>query len=496
MSLRTAVFKGGSQLVLGQVVSQVFSFARNVIIARVISPADFGIAATFAMTLSLMEMISNVASEMLLVQSPDGDSRDLEGTAHVLRVARGLFNACILFLIAGVMARLFGVPQARWAFRCLAIFPFLSGLAHLDVYRVQREMRFMPSIWVTAGSNALATVIAIPLALRVKDYSVMLWVLVLQAMFSTIISHIAADRRYEWAWNKKHAKAIFKFGWPLLVNGLLMYGIFEGDRLVIGSANRLFASSHFTLSDLGVYSVAFALTMAPSMLAANVGTSLFLPVLSQAQQNPEKFDERYLFASQVMSLFAVAIAIPFILSGGWVVKLLYGGKYVAAEGFIGWLAVMWGIRVFRAAPTVAAISKGDTQNAMFSNVVRSLALIGMLVVAALGARLVWIPLCGVAGEALALVVTIWRLRHRDFVSITICLRAVVPFAVGVIIAEIVATQGIAKSDPLFTFPASIVIICASAGIMAVLFPNLLHEFISLIRKPAKQSVIDKVPLLQ
>lgn len=480
---------------LGQVASQVFSFARNLIIARVISPADFGIAATFAMTLSLMEMISNVASEMLLVQSPDGDSPEMEGTAHLLRVGRGVINASILFAIADPMSRLFGVPQARWAFQCLAIFPFASGFTHLDIYRVQREMRFMPSIWVTAGSNVLATLIAIPLALRFKDYSVMLWVLVLQATFSAVISHMVADRRYAWAWNKVYAASIFKFGWPLLVNGLLMYGIFEGDRLVIGSANRLFPRSHFTLTDLGIYSVAFGLTMAPSLLAANVGTSLFLPVLSQAQHNPEKFDERYLFTSQVMCLFAVAITTPFILCGGWVVGLLYGGKYAAAEGFIGWLAVMWGIRIFRAAPTIAAISKGDTQNAMFSNVVRSLALIGMLVVAALGASLTWIPLCGVAGEALALILTIWRLKHRNGVPVNICLRSFVPFTASVLIALFAASQGISKLGPRFTVPASLLIVAASVGLMSVLFPSLYHDVKALVRNGENLPAIDEVPVL-
>jgi O-antigen/teichoic acid export membrane protein len=258
----------------------------------------------------------------------------------------------------------------------------------------------------------------------------------------------------------------------------------------------LFPRSRFTLTDLGVYSVAFSLTMAPSILAANVATSLFLPVLSQAQQDPPKFNKRYLSASQVMSLFALTIAIPFILCGGWVVNLLYGAKYAAASGFIGWLAVMWGIRVFRAAPTVAAISKGDTQNAMFSNVVRSFALVGMLVVAFLGAGLVWIPLCGVAGEALALVSTIWRLNHRNRVSITICLRSLVPFAVGVIVAEVLVAEGIAKSDPLLTLPLSAMIIAASAAIMAALFPDLYREFMSLIREPARQAATAKLPVLQ
>ena len=69
MSLGKRIFQGGVKIGLGQVFSQGCSFLRNVIVARLITPADFGIAATFAMTLSLVEMVSNLAAEKLLVQS-------------------------------------------------------------------------------------------------------------------------------------------------------------------------------------------------------------------------------------------------------------------------------------------------------------------------------------------------------------------------------------------------------------------------------------------
>ncbi|HEY4907333.1 MAG TPA: oligosaccharide flippase family protein, partial [Candidatus Acidoferrum sp.] len=116
MSVFNSIFKGGSQLALGQIVSQACSFVRNLVIARIVSPADFGIAATFAMTLSLMEMVSNVASEMLLVQSPDGNEPGLQSTAQAMKVVRGIGNSLILLALAIPLSHLFGVPQATWAF--------------------------------------------------------------------------------------------------------------------------------------------------------------------------------------------------------------------------------------------------------------------------------------------------------------------------------------------------------------------------------------------
>src|SRR5437899_131865 len=164
------------------------------------------------------------------------------------------------------------------------------------------------------------------------------------------------------------------FGWPLMINGVLMYIIFEGDRFVIGTSHRLFARSTYTLADLGVYSVAFALAMAPTMLVANISTQLFLPLLSQVQDSMPQFRRRYVLCAELISFLATMISIPLITLGGRAVILVYGSKYAAAGTFIGWLGAMWAVRILRVVPTVAAMALADTHNSMISNVVRTAAL--------------------------------------------------------------------------------------------------------------------------
>src|SRR3974390_2466706 len=172
MSLRSSLFKGGSQLAIGQMMSQAFSFLRNLIIARIITPADFGIAATFAMTVSLVEMVSSIAAETLIIQASDGDEPRLGRTSQSIKAGRGLINGFIMLLLADPVATLFGVPQARWAFRCLAIFPLARGLASLDMYRLQRGLRFWPTVLTDLGSNGIWTLIALALAFWLRNYSV------------------------------------------------------------------------------------------------------------------------------------------------------------------------------------------------------------------------------------------------------------------------------------------------------------------------------------
>jgi O-antigen/teichoic acid export membrane protein len=127
-----------------------------------------------------------------------------------------------------------------------------------------------------------------------------------------------------------------------------------------------------------------------------------------------------------------------------VVILLYGQKYAAAGIFIGWLSGMWALRLVRTAPTLAAMAYGDTRNAMVSNLARSSALAGILLVAATGRSLVWIAVCGFLGELLALVVCVWRLQLRHGVPATLCFKPYAAFFAGAGIAALAVAGGTAK----------------------------------------------------
>ena len=81
MTTRLLFLKGGLKLGANQVIIQACSFVRSVILARLISPEDFGIAATLAMTFSLFEMVSNLSAELLLVQAEDGNEPRFPKTA-------------------------------------------------------------------------------------------------------------------------------------------------------------------------------------------------------------------------------------------------------------------------------------------------------------------------------------------------------------------------------------------------------------------------------
>jgi O-antigen/teichoic acid export membrane protein len=408
---RSRVLKGGAQLIVAKGITQVCSFFRNIIVARIIGVDNFGIAATFSVTVSVLDMLGNLSVDKLLVQAHDGDDDKLQSAGHALQALRGAVSAVLMFVIARPMANLFGIPQAAWAFRFIALIPVLRGLMHLDQQRVQRDMNYRGLVGLEIAQQIITTLLAWPLSVWLRDYSVMLWLLLLQYAVPTVGSFIIARRPYRWHWDAALIARFYRFGWPLILNGLLVFGVFQGDRFLIGSANKLFGTTAYSIKDLGIYSLGMSLTLIPALALSNISGSLMFPVFSRLQSSRAQLSHKYAVCSQGIFLLGGLMSLPFVIMGGKLVTVIYGAQYSYAGTFVGWLAAMQMVRMGRLAPTTAAMAFGDNRNALFANVARSVALVVTCVVVAKGAPLKWVALSALLGETAGLIVCIRKLEH-------------------------------------------------------------------------------------
>lgn len=470
VSVRKHTLKGGLLLGGAQVISQASSFLRNVIVARFVSPADFGIAAVFAMTLNFLDLL-NMSYDKLLIQAKDGDNEQFQSTVQWMLLLRGVFTGLLVLVCAGLVSRLFGVPHARWAFYCLALVPLGGGLLHLDMCRVQREMDYAPATKVNLATNILTLVIAFPLAYLMRDYRAMLWIIVAKVVINVVLSHLIAERSYSLAWYGKYVRRAFSFGWPLLLNGFLVFGILQGDQFVIGSANRLFHRSVYSLSDLGVYSVAFLLTMVPTVIVANITSSLFLPLFARVAGTTAELERRYAICGQALALISVVVAIPFIFCGGSMVSRIYGDAYSGVSTFIGWLAAMQALRMLRVGPNQAALARSDTKNTMLANTARSVALIASLCVAWAGWPLKWIAVGGVVGEVIALVVSVALLSWQHQISALLALRPAGIVAAMLAIALMITAE-LNASTLVVRIYLTLLLELVTVAVMLGMFPRL------------------------
>jgi len=403
------LFITGSLLTIGNILSAVLGFARNILIARLISIEDFGITATFAIVLQFIEMSSNFSIDRFLVQSQNGNQIDVQKSAHFFQLVRGILIAAILYVSADIFAKLFKVPDLTWAFQLLALVHILNACSHSDIIRIQREMRFKAKVIQDLIPQTISLVISLPLALYLEDYRVSLFVIIAQVFTSFLISHILAERPYRASWNKQHFLTILAFGWPLLLNSFIMIGVLQAEKLIVGSS--------FDMATLGWFSAALTLTFMPSMLATKILQTFFLPILARYQSKKASFQYSSTTILIVLMTIGAIAALGFSIAGPAMLVITYGENYSPGMEIIIILGVMFGFRIAREGANIVALSKGLTKLPMYFNLVRIL----WIPLAAISAftleSIQLMALCGVLAELSAISVAFWLLHRGQVLNI-------------------------------------------------------------------------------
>ena len=382
------LLRGTAVLTTGRVAGYGLSFLRNLILARMLAKADYGLASVFGTAMALLEVSGNMAFGIQIIQSKQGDTDGFQASAHALMFLGGLCSAALLVGLSVPMAHLFGMPHIWWAFALLGVIPMCQGLGHLDVARRQREFDYVPSVSIELASQFLITAAAWPLTVWFGDYRAIVCLMIGKAVSSTAMTYSFARRPYRWAWEREHMRSMLSFGWPLLLTGLLMFGSQQADQMLVGSA--------FSLSILAEYGLAFSVGSVPWFMFGQVASASDAAPMSSSAGRPGPPSPA---VSRVRPISGGLVGC-FLTSSNHRRRLSNWSPRVRCE--VPWhrcVRSASGRRLCRAVsavrPAEASMAKADTLNQFYSNLWRGASLPLALVVWRAGGTPVQIAGCAV-----------------------------------------------------------------------------------------------------
>ncbi|MCB2114979.1 MAG: oligosaccharide flippase family protein [Rhodobacteraceae bacterium] len=398
------MLKKAFMLVSGDAFGSALLLLRNLIVARLVSPEDYGIASTFAVAMSIVEMLSYLGLNLMIVVDKDGDAPQMQKVLQGFQVLRGVMSSAVLFAISVPYARFLGIEHVAWAFQVIAAIPFINSLQHFDMHRLKRHAIFRPWIVTQAIPPLIAVLVLWPLALMYGDYRIMLVSLIVQAVATVVLSHVMAERPYRLSWDFPLVRRATFFGWPLLLNGALLFGVFNGERLIVGR--------ELGMAPLAVFSMAMTLTLTPTLVFDRQIQSLFLPRLSALRENDAQFQRMGAAYIEAGLAIGMVLLIGTVLVGGPVVTVLLGPKYAGMLALLVPMAAVQAVRVAKTGPSNVSLAKEKPGIAPISNAIRVLSLpIAWAALIRTGDIMVVLGIA-FAVEALAYLVSLWLTGRR------------------------------------------------------------------------------------
>ncbi|MBC2662457.1 oligosaccharide flippase family protein [Novosphingobium flavum] len=387
------IVRQGSLLFASQIADSALTLGRNLLLARLLSVEQFGIAASFSILMMLIDVTQGAGLDRMLVQAKSGELDKTQATLQTAQLVMGIGSGLIILAISWPYSVVMGTHGMVAAYLIFSMLPVLRSLQNLDMYRLQRENKFWPMIIRSLSAQVVSLASIWPLHWWFGDYRTAIGSILIFHTAAFVASHLGAERPIRFAADPEVLARAKRFGAPILLNGVFLFFVMNGDRMVV--------SNRFGPAMLGAFSAAALLAMSPTLVMSRVVQTLFLPRMSRAQDDQVRLQWLFNGAGDGTILLAVCFTLGTALMGVPLLLFLFGPKYAVAAPYLLLLVVMQSIRFVRAVPAVVAMARAETRNPLYANIVRGAFVPLAFLAAVFSQDIFWLILTGIMGEVVA-----------------------------------------------------------------------------------------------
>jgi O-antigen/teichoic acid export membrane protein len=390
----TKVVGLGALATLPRLVTPGSHFLRTIILSRMLSPRDLGIAIALTVLLSTAELISDFGLDRYLIsRDPAEDTRAL-AAAHGLQLARGLVLAVIIWFSAPVIAELFAEPGLGANFRWCAVILLIRDLAHLEIRQIQRDFRYRPEAAAILLARTAALLVVYPAAREFGDFRAMIASLLVDAVVYTVASHIAAKYRYSVVTaDRRIWREAIAYSLPLTLNGIGLAATSQLDRALV--------SHWFGVATLALYALVLNLAVVPASIIHSVLNLLSVSLLAQTRLTDAAARAQYEAVAWGHAVAALAYAIAVAATLDLLTPLVFGARYAVDQWTVTLIALIVLIRVSRGAPIALLLAGSQTRHLMVANMVSVVGLLLAFGLLPLLPHIQTMLVCVLIGDALS-----------------------------------------------------------------------------------------------
>ena len=236
-------------------------FFIGIVLARLLSPSDFGMIGMLTIFLSISQIFVDCGFSNALIREKEVTDQDY-GTAFLLNFLISVACFGILFAIAPFVADFYQLPELELVMQVVSLTLIINALFTVHKAKLSRAVDFKTQSKASFGAALLSGIFGVVLAYC--GFGV--WSLVWQSIANSVLNLLIFSVLLRWfpkpCFNKASFHSLFSFGSKLLVSSLIHSVYSNLYNLVIGKK--------FTATDLGFYTRADHLSSFPSLNVASI----------------------------------------------------------------------------------------------------------------------------------------------------------------------------------------------------------------------------------
>ena len=330
----------------------VLQLGSTMILARILTPYDYGINAMAVAITGFANIFSNLGLSTATVQRSD-ITHEQVSTLFWINATIGVLLTLLVAVLSPAVVWFYNAPEMLWVILSLSIVFIINGLSVQHSALLTRQMRF----YSIAKIRVLAMLSGILVAIVSASCGFGYWALVLNTLTLMTVSTLGFWFACGWVPQKPRwdvgVGAMVKFGADLVCFDVVNYFARNLDNILIG---RFWGAG-----DLGLYSKAYQLLMMPITNLRDPLTNVALPAISRLQNNPENYRDYYLKCVSLLAFMSMPIIAFMFVCTDQLIILLLGSQWLGASQIFKILAVAAFIQPVSGTSGMILISTGQSR---------------------------------------------------------------------------------------------------------------------------------------
>ncbi len=369
--LKKRAVKGAGVAVFSQISTFVIQMVSTVILARILTPDDFGLVAMVTSISMLFKMFRTMGLTQATVQAEIITHKQIS-TLFWINIGFCVLITLALMCLSPVIAAFYKEPQLKAIAIVLSLDIILGGGATQHLALLKRNMQFVKITLTEIISSIISVIVAIVFAMNGFGY----WALVARRLALGVSITIGAWLCCRWTPSLPSYGTGVK---PMLKFGLHSIGAFTVDYFS-RNLDKLLIGWKFGPQALGFYDKAFQLFAAPSQQLTVPLTSVAVSTLSRLRDEPERYNRYYLKAVSILGFLGMLVSLILTIIGQDFILFLLGPQWGKAGQLFSVFGLGIGIMLVSGTHRWLHLSQGNADRLFSWGIINSLLTIMFLIV--------------------------------------------------------------------------------------------------------------------
>ena len=302
----------------------------SMILARLLSPDEFGVVATVTMVTSFTDVFTDAGFQKYLIQKKFENEKQLERNANVafwtnLTISCLLWGAIIIF--SEQISSLVGNPGLGNVISIASISLVLTSFSSIQSAIYKKKFDFKTLFIARIVGAFMPIVVTIPLALLGCSY----WSIVIGTIATNFANALILTVKSTWKptlfYKFYILKKMFSFSMWTLIESILVWMTSYIGTFIIGR----YLTSYY----LGLYKNSISMVTSLMNIVAASTASVLLSALSVVKQDKKEFDEILYSFQQKVGLLMIPLGVGVFLYREFATDVLFGSQWSEASAFVG-----------------------------------------------------------------------------------------------------------------------------------------------------------------